>query len=95
MSIAASAPVTAPSGPELDVLVEQPVVEDGVVEGIRADEVRRHVASDDAERMLAALHRRGLAPADDAVLGLDAHQGAAIDPADRRASNSPAELRLA
>ena len=38
MSSAASAPVTAPSGPELDVSVQQPVVEHGVVERVGADQ---------------------------------------------------------
>ena len=65
-------------GAELDAPVEQPVVAapPGRARPAPISTGARSLR-DDAERVRAALHRRRLAEADDAVLGLDADEGAA------------------
>ena len=77
MSSAASAPVSAPSGPSLTRRCSSLSCSTAWSSGSCADQRRRDVARDDAERGEAALHRRGLADAGQAVIGLDAHEGAA------------------
>ena len=64
--------------PELDAGVQQRVEQHGMIERVLADQRRRQVVADDAERGEAALHRRRLADAVDAVIGVDAHEGAVL-----------------
>ena len=62
---------------QLDEFVEQPVVQDGVVERVAADRLRRDVVDDHAERREPAPHRRRLADAMKAVVGPDTDESAA------------------
>ena len=64
--------------PELDAGVQQRVEQHGMVQRILADQRRREIVRDHAERGEAALHRRGLADAEHAVVGVDAHEGAVL-----------------
>jgi hypothetical protein len=74
---------------ELYIFMQQPIVEDRLVERIRTDE-RGCEISDDAERVLAAHHRRGFAVADDAIFGRHAHESRA---ATRRLIGLPFHLK--
>jgi hypothetical protein len=89
MSSAASAPVSAPSGPSLTSVCSQPVLHHRVVERIGAAQHWRDVVLDDAERGQAALHRRRLADPHAAVIGPDAHESASFR---RRIRGGPCDL---
>ena len=64
--------------PELHTGVQQRIQQHGMIERILADQRRREVVPDDAERGEAALHRRRLADAVDPVVGEDADEGAVL-----------------
>ena len=90
MSIAASAAVPTPSGPELDDLVEQPVLQHGLVERVLADQRVGHVVLDHAECGETTQHRAHLAEPADARIGLDADEAAS--PARVQARQSKVEV---
>jgi hypothetical protein len=58
--------------------VEGGVEQHAVIERVLADQGRRNVARDDAERGNATLHRRGLADPGEAVIAMHPDKGAAL-----------------
>ena len=77
-------------GAELRETVQGRVEQDGVIERVRADQHRRDVARDNAERGEAALHRRRFADAAEPLIRMDPDKGAALL---RRIARRPADLK--
>lgn len=70
--------------------MQQGVEQDRMIEGVSADERRRQIARHDPERGEPALHRRGLADTEEAVLAADPDPGAALA---RRVLGPPRDLK--